>query len=140
MITITDNLVQRAKTIADTTPVCSPGYRLKIYLIEADKGVDAEQAPTLSKMGFIAKSDNQKSREDRGTDRAIVVDIGPVAFTGEQTGNKPWVKVGQVIRILRYSGHQFEEPPGSGKRYGLINDEDVLGVYDQNVLEEVTNG
>jgi co-chaperonin GroES (HSP10) len=141
-ISITEDLIQRAKHIIGSTPVRAAGYRLKIFLLEAEKGLDAgeaEIAPTLKKLGLVVKTDNQKSREDRGSDMAIVVDVGPVAFKGEQTGNQPWVKPGQVIRILRYAGHQFEDPPGSGLRYGLINDEDVLGVYDENVLE-VTNG
>jgi co-chaperonin GroES (HSP10) len=138
-IAITDDLLQRAKSIIGTKPVRAAGYRLKVFLMDSDSGLsagEADIAPTLAKAGFVAKSNNQKAREDRGTDIALIVDVGPVAYTGEITGNQQWVKVGQVIRMLRYTGHQYEEPPGSGKRYGLINDEDVLGYYEQNVLED----
>jgi co-chaperonin GroES (HSP10) len=135
-LTITDDLLQRAKSIIGTKPVRAAGYRLKIFLIEADKGLDAGiDAPTLKALGFESKSEHEQARQSKGADWAIVVDVGPVAFTGEMTGDVPWVKVGQIIRMQRYSGHQYEEPAGSGKRYGLINDEDVLGVYDENVLE-----
>lgn len=136
---VTDNILQRAKAIIGTKPVRAAGYRLKVFLMDADKGLsagEAESAPTLAKMGFETKTNNQKAREDRGTDIALIVDVGPVAYTGEITGNQAWVKAGQVIRMLRYTGHQYEEPPGSGKRYGLINDEDVLGYYEENVLED----
>jgi co-chaperonin GroES (HSP10) len=135
-LTITDDLLKRAKNIIGTKPVRAAGYRVKVFLIEADKGLEAgEDAPTLKKLGFETKSEHQKAREDKGTDRAIVVDVGPVAFTGEMTGNVPWVKVGQVVRMMRYTGYRYEEPPSSGKWYGLVNDEDLLGVYDENVLE-----
>lgn len=137
-IQVTDSMIAKAKRIVGTTPSKAAGYRLKIFLIESEKGLDAGQAaiaPTLAAAGFTAKSDDQKSREDRGSDKAIVVDVGVAAFLGENCGGVQWVKPGDIITILRYAGHQFEDPPGSGKRYGLINDEDVLGVYADNVLE-----
>lgn len=136
-LAITDDTLQRAKQIIGSTPVRAAGYRLKVLLIESDKGLsagEAEKAPTLKKLGFEAKSDDQKAREDRGTDNALIVDVGPAAWCQQQhLGPDPWAKVGMVIKMIRYTGHAYEEPPGSGKRYALINDEDVLGYYEETV-------
>lgn len=137
MLAVTEDTVQRVKQIIGTSPVRAAGYRLKVLLIESDKGLSAGEAaesPTLAKLGFIAKSDNQKSREDRGSDNALIVDVGPAAWCQKQhLGPDPWAKVGMVIKMIRYTGHSYEEPPGSGKRYALINDEDVLGYYEETV-------
>ncbi len=136
-LAVTDDTLSRVKQIIAGSPVRAAGYRLKVLLIESDKGLsagEAEIAPTLAKSGFVSKSDNQKSREDRGSDTALIVDVGSAAWCQKQAyGNEPWAKVGMVIKMIRYTGHAYEEPPGSGKRYALINDEDVLGYYEETV-------
>jgi co-chaperonin GroES (HSP10) len=142
-IQVTPDMIKRARRIVAKSPSGAAGYRIKIHLLASQKELDdadAERFPTLAAVGLETKSEMQKEREDRGSDKAIVVHIGLGAFKDPSLADVQWVKVGDVIRILRYTGHQFEDPPGSGMRYGLINDEDVLGVYDENVLEEVTNG
>ena len=142
MFNLTDDLITKAKQIIGSNPVKAAGYRIKIFLLEAEEGLDAGQAavaPTLAALGFKAKTDTQKEREDRGSDMAIVVSVGEGAYTAPHLAGVKWCKPGDVIRILRYAGHQFEDPPGSGRRYGLINDEDVLGVYEHNVME-ASNG
>jgi len=134
---VTEATLQRAKEIIASTPVRAAGYRIKVLLIESDKGLEAGEAaafPTLAKMGLETKSEKQKSREDRGTDTALVVDLGPTAFKNDpRMGDKPWIEVGHIIKIIRYTGHSYEEPAGSGKRYALLNDEDVLGFYEDKV-------
>lgn len=134
---VTDDILQRAKEIIATTPVRATGYHIKVLLIESDKGLEAGEAaafPTLAKIGLETKSEKQKSRESRGTDTALVVDIGYSAFNNkEHLGDKPWVQVGHIIKIVRYTGHSFEEPVGSGKRYAILNDEDCLGYYETRV-------
>jgi co-chaperonin GroES (HSP10) len=136
---VTESTLDRVKSIIANGAVRAAGYRLKVLLIESEKGLsagEAQVAPTLAKMGLITKTDNQKAREDRGTDTALIVDVGPAAWCQKQAlGPEPWAKVGMVIKIIRYTGHSFEEPPGSGERYALINDEDVMGYY-----EELVNG
>ncbi len=134
---VTDEIIEQTKAIIASSPVRAAGYRIKVLLLEATKGLDAGEAavmPTLAKAGFITKSDNQKAREDKGTDTALVVDIGCAAYNNKaHLGEKPWVEVGHIIKMVRYTGHAYEEPPGSGKRYAIINDEDVLGYYEQRV-------
>ncbi len=134
-LSITPETIQKAKAIIGRDPVRAAGYRLKILLLEAEHGLDAGQKeafPTLAAKGLVAKSEHQKSREDKGSDMAVIVDIGDAAWCNKtQLGERPWAKVGHVIRIMRYAGHSYEEPPGSGNRYAIINDEDVLGYYEE---------
>jgi len=137
MLEVTDALLQRAKEIIATTPVRAAGYRIKVLLLESEKGLEAAEAqafPTLAKMGLETKSEKQKMREDKGSDTALVVDVGSAAYNNKELlGEKPWVEVGHIIKIVRYTGHTYEEPPGSGKRYALLNDEDCLGYYEEKV-------
>lgn len=137
MINVTQDVIQKAKSVIASSPVRAAGYRIKVLLLDVDKGLsagEAEIAPTLAKLGFESKSDNQKKREDKGTDMALIVDIGEAAWCNTaMLGDKPWAKEGQVIRIARYAGHSFEEPPGSGNRYALLNDEDIYGYYQEGV-------
>lgn len=139
MLEVTPEVLDKVKDIMANTPARAAGYRLKVLLIETDKGLAAGEAaiaPTLAKAGFTSKSDKQKEREDRGTDTALIVDVGPSAWCKKDYyGQEPWAKVGMVIKMIRYTGHAYEEPQGSGKRYAIINDEDVLGYY-----SEVING
>ena len=135
MIKISDEQIAKANEIISGS-VRAAGYRLKIFPLSSDVGLAAgekELAPTLAKLGFISKSNEQAERETKGSEMAIVVDIGPYAFKDERLGGSSWVKEGQIIKYLRYAGHQFEDPPGSGKVFRLINDEDVLGVYEETV-------
>lgn len=136
-LTVTESTLDRVKSIIATKPVRAAGYRLKVLLIERDKGLEAgeaQQFPTLAAIGLETKSDKEKARHDRGSDDALIVDVGPAAWCQKQhLGPEPWAKVGMVIKMIRYTGHAYEEPPGSGKRYALINDEDVMGYYEETV-------
>ena len=137
LLEVNSETLDKVKAIIASEPVRAAGYRMKVLLIDSEKSLsagEAELAPTLAKSKFIMKSDKQKEREDRGTDTALIVDIGLAAYSHKiQMGDQPWNKVGQVIKMIRYTGHAYEEPPGSGKRYALINDEDVLGYYEKLV-------
>ncbi len=133
MLEVTSETLAKVKEIIATQPVRAAGYRLKVLLIDSEKGLaagEASIAPTLAAAGFINKTDKQKEREDRGTDTALIVDVGPAAWCRKDYyGAEPWAKVGMVVKMIRYTGHAYEEPPGSGNRYALLNDEDIMGFY-----------
>lgn len=136
MLKITEQVRERAYEIVGSEPAKAAGYRLKIYPLGVDTGLKAgerEKFSKLAELGFQATTDNQAERETKGSEMAIVVDVGESAWADPRLGDKPWAEKGQVIKYLRYAGHQFEDPPGSGEIYRLINDEDVLGVYEVNV-------
>lgn len=136
MLEVNEKARNKAFEVIGGTPCKAAGYRLKIYPLSADTGLKAgekEKFGTLAKLGFQAATQHQAERETKGSEMAIVVDVGSAAFNGQIGDNGPWVKEGQVIKYLRYAGHEFEDPPGSGEVYRLINDEDVLGVYEENV-------
>lgn len=137
MIKNAPDLVQKAKEVMGTKPVFASGYHLKIFPIPADQGLKAgevEVAPTLAAKGLVVATERQKERETRGSDFAIIVHVGESAWKDDKRGlSGAWAKEGQVIRYLRYAGLEFEEPPGSGNVYRIINDEDVLGYYEEVV-------
>lgn len=66
-------------------------------------------------------------REQRGTDKAYVEQIGPQAFKAFDDGT-PWCQVGDLVVVRQYSGHYFEQ---EGKYLAVINDEDILCVLEE---------
>jgi len=110
------------------------GYRILIRPIDATKGMEAAEmaaAPGLAERGFVTKTDNQQSRETKGSDIGLVIELGPDCYNSERF-KTPWCKAGDIVLYRRYEGHQYEWPPGSGTRYITVNDEDIY-----NTLKEV---
>lgn len=110
------------------------GYRVLIRPIDATAGMEAADvnaAPELAKAGFITKTNNQQSRETKGSDIGLVIELGPDCYNSDRF-KTPWCKAGDIVLYRRYEGHQFEFPPGSGTRYITVNDEDIY-----NTLKEV---
>ena len=131
-------IIASARKVYNSQPAKAAGYRLKILSIPAEKGLEeseAAQFTTLADAGFEVKSEEQKRRESKGADRGVIVDIGKGAWKGEHLlAHGDWAELGQVVLYLRYSGKEEEEPKGSGIMYRFINDEDVLGYYEEKVL------
>lgn len=131
---IDDGTAAKAEAIIAKGAVRASGYHLKIFPLASDTALKAgekEKYAELAKLGFKAASDRQAMRETKGSDFAVVVDVGPLAWKDDRLGGQQWAKPGQVVRYLRYAGLEFEEPPGSGKVFRIINDEDVLGIYEE---------
>jgi len=130
--------IEKARDVISKAPSMPAGYRLKVLAIPAEDGLEGaekELAPELAKKGFVTKTDNQQERETKGSDRGIIVEIGKGAWKGDNLVDcGDWAEVGQVVLYLRYSGKEEEEPKGSGMMYRFINDEDVLGYYEEKVL------
>lgn len=144
MIQISEDDIERARDlIANGTPE-AVGYKILIKPIDSKTELDkalADKMPTLSKAGFIAKTDSQAERESKGTHHGILCHIAPGAFhflTGDRTGepltheeaeriDKLFPKEGEVVIFDRYCGVEMELPPGSGDKYRFANDEALLG-------------
>ncbi len=104
------------------------GYRVVVFPIEAQLGLEAaeaEQFEHLAAQDFQVKSEGERKREERGENHGIVMSIGPVAFEG-RGGRSAWCDEGDVVVFARYAGTRVEHPPGSGKFYQVMNDEDVF--------------
>lgn len=94
------------------------GYRVLVEL-------DTVEEKTES--GIILKASGVTRRDQAMQEDAIVVAIGPTAFHAYDDG-QPWCKVGDKVRIVRYSGNTIEDDE-TGKMFSIINDEDIVGVY-----------
>ena len=116
----------------DTGTIKARGYRVLIDPIDVTVGLEAAQADkfqTLASAGFVTKSNDQKEREDRGSNYGVVLDIGPDAYKNmrRDIDAAPWCKIGDVVMFRRYEGARIEFPPGSSEYVIFINDEDVFG-------------
>jgi co-chaperonin GroES (HSP10) len=133
-----EKAIEKARKVYNNQPSMPAGYRLKVLSIPAEKGLEeaeAQQYQTLAAAGFQKSTEEQNKRETKGADRGILVEIGPGAWKGQHLiDHGDWAQVGQVVLYLRYSGKEEEEPKGSGIMYRFINDEDVLGYYEEKVL------
>ena len=129
-------VIEKARKVYNNQPSMPSGYRIKVLSIPSSGELEeSEDAPTLKKLGFTVASEEQKRRESKGADRGIIVEIGKGAWKGQHLlEHGDWAEVGQVVLYLRYSGKEEEEPKGSGIMYRFINDEDVLGYYEEKVL------
>ncbi len=104
------------------------GYRVLVKPIEVVRGLEeaeAAQHPTLADQGFEVKTLAEASREERGENHGVVIDIGPIAFE-RHGGRKNWCDKGDVVVFNRYAGTRVEHPPGSKVFYQAMNDEDIF--------------
>lgn len=137
MLQLNEDVISKAHDVVATSQAKPAGYRLKIFPLGVDSGLKAgekQKYATLAKLGFQAATEDQAERETKGAETAIIVEAGKAAWSGPHLeSHGAWAKEGQVIKYLRYAGHEFQDPPGSGVTYRLINDEDVLGYYEECV-------
>jgi co-chaperonin GroES (HSP10) len=134
MLKPTDKDIQAAHEIVAKGNAKATGYRLIIKPLPWDAGLkagEAEIAPELAKMGFVAKTETQSERESRGSHVGILCDIGESAFNENiSPEGKPWANVGDIVVFNRYAGQRVDLPPGSDDFYQFCNDEDILGKYE----------
>lgn len=97
------------------------GYRL---LLQMDK------IEEVSKGGIVIARHDGGIRDQAGVEIGVVLDIGPEAYKDTGSG-EPWVKIGDKIQVVRYSGvnveHVYRE---TGIMYRWVNDRDVLGIIE----------
>ena len=94
------------------------GHRILIRPLEV-------QEKTAS--GIIIATDVQKEREDMSNTTGEVIEVGEDCFEGIS----PWCKVGDRVVFAKYSGLLYLGK--DGKRYRIINDDNVVATLDGDV-------
>lgn len=128
----TEEQIKSALDAVNTLLPFAVGYRLTIKPLPWTsnlKAGEAEKYEALAKAGFVAQSEAQTEREERGSHVGIICHVGDGAYTGATFADKKWVKEGDVVVFNRYAGLRVDMPPGSGDFYHFCNDEDILGNY-----------
>lgn len=90
------------------------GYRL---LVKAD-AIDE----TYGETGLVVVEDKRQTKA--AVNRATVVEVGSLAFTGFSK-TEPWCKAGDRIIFSQYAGKYLEDP-ATGEEFVILNDEDVI--------------
>jgi len=134
MLDITDEQVNSIRQQLGKAQITAVGYRLMVKPINATRGmegVETENMPELAKAGFITKSDDEASRQTKGSDVGLIVNAGPNCYAvGMLKDCEPWAAEGDVVIFPRYAGHSCELPPGSGNYYQFMADDDLVGKYE----------
>lgn len=121
---ITDKIVEKANSIVASQLSLPAGYRIKVFCLRPDKYYPGSR---------LEKTPEQLERETRGSDKGIVVAVGPAAWKGEHISDcGPWASQGQIVGYQNYEGKTEEEPKGSGNNYRLLNDEGVVLYFEEN--------
>lgn len=74
--------------------------------------------------GGIYLAPQGREIEQRAATKGILIDVGPTAWK-EFANGKAWAKVGDYVSYAKYGGVDMES---KGKKYVLLNDEDILAV------------
>lgn len=75
-----------------------------------------------TKSSIIALPDTVKQKFAMVEARAIVIEVGPEAWSDEKT---PRAKPGDKVLVTKYAGYAAQSPK-DGKLYRLVNDRDVF--------------
>lgn len=97
--------------------------------------VQMRTAKGKTKGGIILASESRDT-EQWNTQTAKVVAIGPLAFCDRSSGKpwpeKAWFKVGDFIRVPKYTGDKWQVPiPGAKDEFALFamfNEVDTIGL------------
>jgi co-chaperonin GroES (HSP10) len=76
-------------------------------------------------MGLELPKHEDRTREQAGIDKGIVLEVGDNAF--KAFGGEPWCQKGDYIAYARYSGKYITDPE-TKEDVLVINDEDVVAV------------
>ena len=136
MIQITEEMIAAAEAkIATGTPE-AVGYRLMVKPLQVTTEMSdtlKEKYPTLAgAVGtdgkkFEDKTAQETQRQNKGTNYALVANLGEHCFKTAILGGKNWVEEGEIAIIDRYAGAEIEIPYGSKNMYRFTNDESILG-------------
>ncbi len=79
------------------------------------------------------------------TQVAKVIAVGQIAFCNRETGQRwpegVWCRVGDIVRVPKYTGHRFSRPiPGTNDKanFAIIEDHQIGSVIDPAQFEQVT--
>jgi len=103
---------------------CAPGLRPMGYNVMV--ALDVVEEKTL---GGIILPTKHVDRENSASETGRIIAVSPMAFKGgDWTGVDDLPAIGDVIMFQRYAGTETEGK--DGKKYRIIADADIKGVYD----------
>jgi co-chaperonin GroES (HSP10) len=82
----------------------------------------------VSKGGIVLTTAGADNKYRKATQEAYIVSLGSKAF--REFDEVAEVKVGDLVKISKYSGTEDDKDIETGHLYRLISDADVLGVYE----------
>jgi co-chaperonin GroES (HSP10) len=103
---------------------CKPGLKPLGYTVLV--AVEVHEEVTA---GGIHVPEQFRNREDSASEKGRIVDVSPMAFQGGDWASSTPLKVGSAVLFQRYAGTETEG--GDGRKYRIINDEDLKGVFDE---------
>lgn len=103
---------------------CAPGLRPTGYSVLVALDVLEEKTA-----GGIILPGQHKEREDSAAERGRLVAVSPIAFTGADWTEQARPDVGAEVLFQRYAGNEFEG--ADGKKYRVMEDTDLKGVFDE---------
>lgn len=83
-----------------------------------------------ARAGIVTPEFGEKIRERQAMTKATVVAIGSTCWQAPVGDGTPWCKIGDVVYYAKYSGHVPVDE--TLKDYLLLNDEDILGVLEND--------
>ena len=105
------------------------GFRV---LVKLKKVAQEEEQKTESGIIVKVKTKSYIEREQRATQEAYIMDLGPSAFKAFDDG-QPWCAVGDCVLISKYSGDDLDDIE-EDEIYRIINDRDIEAVYPEDAL------
>lgn len=99
------------------------GHRL---LVKPENIEDLDPAYAAAKRVGIEIAGTEKTREQAGVEKGIVVSMGATAF--KDFGGDPWCAIGDVVGYTRFGG-RFLKDPETKEDYIILNDEDIICRY-----------
>lgn len=92
--------------------------------------VRPDDVEEVTESGIVLTNyENQLDYEQNGAVTGYVLKMGPTCYEG--FAGDPWCKVDDHIHFKRHVADMINDPENVGKKLFLINDENVLGVYDE---------
>lgn len=105
----------------------TPGYRV---LVKPDTLETFDPAVAAAKRAGIQLLESDERKEATAIDTGIVVQVGPVAFS-DRGGSEAWCAEGDRISYARHGGKILKDPENPNTKYLVINDEDVVMVWEK---------
>jgi len=106
----------------------APGYRV---LIQPDSLEQFDPVIASAKKAGLELLEADERKEKTLIDTGVVLQIGPVAFV-DRGGADAWCKVGDRVSYARHGGKMLTDPSNPDVKYLLLNDEDVLLVWEND--------
>lgn len=106
----------------------TPGHRV---LVKPDSLTTVDPVFASAQKAGLQLIEKTERQEATIIDTGVVVQIGPTAYDAFGGADK-WCKVGDRISYTRHGGKFIADPENSENKWLILNDEDVLMVWETN--------